>query len=114
MNEDHPEPTPQPAPPPVAPGGDHDEEASSKKILCGIMAIIFGSLGIHKFILGYTAPAVIMLACTLGGYVLSFLCFPLLLPTAMGIIGIIEGIIYLTKPAPEFRRLYMDGKKEWF
>ena len=40
--------------------------------------------------------------------------FPVLLSFAVQVIGIIEGIIYLTKPAAEFRTVYMDGKKEWF
>ncbi len=30
------------------------------------------------------------------------------------IIGLIEGIIYLTKSDDEFVRTYVDGRKEWF
>jgi hypothetical protein len=33
---------------------------------------------------------------------------------AMHIIGLIEGIIYLTKSDEEFVRIYVDGRKEWF
>ena len=32
-----------------------------KKIVAGILAILVGSLGIHKFILGYTTQGIIML-----------------------------------------------------
>jgi hypothetical protein len=32
----------------------------------------------------------------------------------MGIIGLIEGILYLTKTDEEFVRLYVDGQKMWF
>ncbi len=32
----------------------------------------------------------------------------------MAIIGLIEGIIYLTKSDEEFYQTYMLGKKEWF
>lgn len=32
----------------------------------------------------------------------------------MGIIGLIEGIIYLTKTDDEFRITYLDNKKGWF
>ncbi len=79
---------------------------ASSKIAAGICGILLGSLGIHKFILGYTGPAVIMLlvtvlTCGWGGLV-------------MGIFGIIEGIIYLTKSDDEFVRTYVDGRKEWF
>jgi hypothetical protein len=30
------------------------------------------------------------------------------------LIGLIEGIIYLTKSDDEFVRTYIDGRKEWF
>ena len=32
----------------------------------------------------------------------------------MGVIGLIEGIIYLTKTPDEFRDQYVVGTKEWF
>jgi hypothetical protein len=32
----------------------------------------------------------------------------------MGIIGFIEGIIYLTKSDEEFNRVYSTGNKGWF
>ena len=32
----------------------------------------------------------------------------------MGVIGLIEGIIYLQKTPEEFQALYVDGRKEWF
>jgi hypothetical protein len=31
-----------------------------------------------------------------------------------GLIGLIEGILYLSKSDEEFVRTYMDGRKEWF
>jgi hypothetical protein len=31
-----------------------------------------------------------------------------------GVIGIIEGIIYLTKSDEEFQKIYIEGKKAWF
>ena len=33
---------------------------------------------------------------------------------AGGLIGLIEGIIYLTKSDDEFQRVYIEGKKAWF
>jgi TM2 domain-containing membrane protein YozV len=75
---------------------------ADKKILCGILGILLGSLGIHKFILGYTKEGVIqivvsVLTCGIGG-----------------IIGFIEGIIYLTKSDEDFVATYITGKKGWF
>lgn len=90
-------------------------EASSKKLAAGITGILLGSLGVHKFILGYTNAGVIMLVVTLACSVVgSCLIFPLLGSIAMGVIGLVEGIIYLTKSDEEFYRTYMVGKKEWF
>ena len=31
-----------------------------------------------------------------------------------GLIGLIEGIIYLCKSDDEFVRVYVDGRREWF
>ncbi|MCU0263253.1 MAG: TM2 domain-containing protein [Candidatus Nanopelagicales bacterium] len=77
-------------------------DVNSKKILCGIMGILFGGLGIHRFILGDTAGGLIRIVVTL-------------LTCGLGsIIGLIEGIIYLTKTDPEFHQTYMVEKKAWF
>ena len=67
---------------------------------------MLGAFGIHKFILGYTGAGLIMLLVT----VLSLG----LLAWVMGIIGLIEGIIYLTKSDADFKRIYIDGDKPWF
>ncbi|HOX39870.1 MAG TPA: TM2 domain-containing protein [Candidatus Brocadiia bacterium] len=77
-------------------------EANSKKVLAGVLGILLGSLGIHKFILGYTKEGIIQIAITL------VTC------GAGGIIGFIEGIIYLTKSDEEFERIYIANKKGWF
>lgn len=83
-----------------------ESSTDSKKIAAGICAILLGTLGIHKFILGYTTSGVIMLlvsllTCGLGGIV-------------MWVIGLAEGIIYLTKTDEEFYNTYIANKKEWF
>ncbi len=78
----------------------------SKRILAGVFAILFGALGIHKFILGYTKQGVIML-------VLTIVTFGIL-GGLMGLIGLIEGIIYLTKSDEEFVEVYQNNYKAWF
>jgi len=81
----------------------------NKKLLAGLLAIFVGSLGIHKFILGYNTEGIIMLLVSLGG---AFLCG---IPTSVvALIGIIEGIIYLTKSDEEFYQTYQLGKRSWF
>lgn len=79
---------------------------ASKKIPAGICGILLGGLGVHKFILGLTMQGIIMLLITVltlgfGGIV-------------MGVIGLIEGIIYLTKSDEDFYNTYILDKKGWF
>lgn len=84
--------------------------ADNKKILAGILAIVLGGFGIHKFILGYTKEGIIMLAATL---VLGiFTCG--IAGWVVWIVGLIEGILYLTKSDEEFYNTYQVGKKPWF
>ncbi len=73
---------------------------ADKKVVAGILAILLGGLGVHKFYLGYTKEGIIQL-------LLSFVCVG-------GIIGLIEGIIYLTKSDEEFVATYVNGRKGWF
>ena len=93
-------------PPPIAPPPFAVASRASNKIPAGVCGILLGSLGIHKFILGYTGAGLVMLlatilTCGIAGVVLH-------------IIGLIEGIIYLCKSDEEFVRIYVDGRKEWF
>lgn len=66
------------------------------------MALILGSLGIHKFILGYTSEGVIQI-------ILSIVTCGI-----AGIVPFIEGIIYLTKTDEEFYQIYQVNKRGWF
>ncbi|PXX30716.1 NINE protein [Arenibacter sp. ARW7G5Y1] len=89
-------------------GGDN------KKILAGVLAIVFGQLGVHKFILGYQKEGIIMLVATVVGYATMCLFIGTFIVMATAIIGLIEGIIYLTKSDEEFYNTYQVGKKPWF
>jgi TM2 domain-containing membrane protein YozV len=75
---------------------------ADKKIVAGICAILLGAFGVHKFILGYTTEGIIQL------------CIGVVTCGTSSIIGIIEGIIYLTKSDEEFVRTYIQNKKGWF
>jgi TM2 domain-containing membrane protein YozV len=79
---------------------------AEKKLVAGILAILLGQLGIHKFYLGYQKTGIIMLlvsllTCGIGAAV-------------MWVIGIIEGITYLMKTDQEFVDTYVVAQKEWF
>lgn len=86
----------------------------NKKILAGILAIVLGAFGIHKFILGYQKEGIILLAITLVGIVLSCIGIGVFIIWITGLIGLVEGIIYLTKSDEEFYNTYQVGKKPWF
>jgi TM2 domain-containing membrane protein YozV len=90
-------PTPVPELPP---------EVARKRVTAGMCGILFGWLGIHKFVMGWTGPGLIMLGisiviCTVGS-------------VAMWVIGILEGITYLRQTDEEFYRTYIVGDRRWF
>jgi TM2 domain-containing membrane protein YozV len=80
---------------------DWKTAGADKKVVAGICAILLGGFGVHKFILGYTNEGIVQL-------LLGLFC------GVGGIIGIVEGIIYLTKTDEEFVRTYVYGHKGWF
>jgi len=101
-------------PPPPPPPTEAPRPQESKKVLAGILAILLGGLGVHKFVLGMTTPGIILVVVFIVCLVASpFTCgISLVVP---GIIGLIEGIIYLTKSDEEFIRLYQGpNPKQWF
>lgn len=74
----------------------------SKRVLAGIMGIVLGALGVHRFIIddvkgGILRIVITICTCGLGQ-----------------VIGLIEGIIYLTKSDEEFIQTYQVEKKGWF
>lgn len=74
----------------------------SKRVLAGVMGILFGGFGIHRFLIGDTTGGILrivisIVTCGIGS-----------------LIGFIEGIIYLTKTDAQFVQEYQVGKKAWF
>ena len=86
------------------PAGGAQIPGAEKKMLVGLLGIssmLWGGFGVHKFILGYQKEGIIQvvltLCCGIGA-----------------IIGLIEGIIYLTKSDQEFVDTYINNQKPWF
>jgi TM2 domain-containing membrane protein YozV len=77
------------------------ENQENKKVLAGVLALLLGYLGIHKFILGYTKEGIIQIV------IISILRISRIIP-------FVEGIIYLTKSDEEFYNTYQVGRKGWF
>ena len=82
----------------------------NKKLMAGILAILLGGFGIHKFVLGYNKEGIILLVLTIFLSVFSFGFFGWL----VWIFTIIEGFIYLSKSDEEFYNTYQVGRKPWF
>ena len=105
------------------------------KVVAGVLGILLGWAGAHKFYLGIKRPAMIQLAVGGGGVVVAlvvanififlgifgiglFIGFLLygvgyIALMAAGILGLVEGIIYLTKSDEEFQTIYVTGQKQW-
>ena len=95
-------------PPPMAAyaGVPPYNPASSNRVAAGVCGILLGGLGIHKFILGMTGAGLTMLLVTLLS---CGAAWPI-----THVIGIIEGIIYLSKSDPDFHQIYVVEKRSWF
>lgn len=79
-----------------------NQPTSDKKLIAGLLGILLGGFGVHKFYLGYTKAGVIQIIVTF-------------LTCGIGsIIGLIEGILYLVKTDEEFEETYVRNVKEWF
>lgn len=74
------------------------KEDAPSKMAVGLCAIFLGGLGVHRFMLGDTMGGVIRLL-TCGG---------------CGLLGWVEGIIYLMKSDEDFYQTYVVEKKAWF
>jgi len=89
---------------------------ADKKLAAGLCGILLGSFGVHKFILGYQQEGFILLGVTIAAWVITIITCGIGTPLVFipSIIGIIEGIMYLTKSDEEFVQTYIQGKKPWF
>ena len=97
----------------------HLADANSKKITAGLCALLIGGLGVHKFVLGYNSAGWVYVGVLIGGLLVTCLSLGLvpivaLTGPVMGIISLIEGIMYLTKSDEEFYHTHIANRKEWF
>ncbi|MCB9833367.1 MAG: TM2 domain-containing protein [Planctomycetes bacterium] len=77
-------------------------QVASTKLAAGLCGILVGGLGVHKFILGMTKEGIIQIVLTIVTCGFA------------SIVGLVEGIIYLTKSDEDFEDIYINGKKPWF
>lgn len=72
-------------------------EISSKRVTCGVLAILLGTLGIQYFVIGKTA----------GGLITILLS--IVTCGAWGIVTLIQGILILCMTDSEFQRKYLES-----
>ena len=82
------------------------EDIAFKRIVAGILGILLGVFGVHKFYLGFIGTGLFMLLITV-------LSIGILAPVS-AIIGFIEGILYLCKTDRDFYRDYEVQRRNWF
>lgn len=82
------------------------------KVVAGVLAILLGGWGAHKFYLGYTGPALVYLLINTVGFAVTWI-FAFIPNYILGIIALVEGIIYLTKSDEEFYETYVKNTKNW-
>jgi TM2 domain-containing membrane protein YozV len=77
------------------------------RIAAALLAVFLGHWGVHKFYLGKTNAAIIMLLAGTIGWIL-------VIPAIVNwVIAICEFIIYLTKSDLEFYQEYVVGDRTW-
>lgn len=90
------------------------DEFVSRKVAAGVCGILLGGFGVHKFIVGLPGPGAIVLVFNVLSIGTGICCiFPLLGSTALSILGIVEGVLYLSKSEDDFYRHYAIERR-WF
>jgi hypothetical protein len=90
-------------------------KGGKQRTTAGLLAILLGWTGVHKFYLGRSIPgAILAISFWIGACCGAFLLFPGILCLATLVIGVVEGVIILGKTDEEFEREYVQGEKEWF
>jgi TM2 domain-containing membrane protein YozV len=97
---------------PAVPAGHGGTDKSP--IAAGLLALFLGGLGIHKFYLGYTSEGVILLVASFLSWVTLIIGIGFIGLMVIGVICLVEAIIYLTKSPEEFQSIYVDRRKPWF
>ena len=79
-------------------------ESSKSKVAAGVLALLLGGLGVHKFYLGRVGAGIvhIILSITIIGIPVNW------------VICLIEAIIYFTKSDGEFYQTYVVNRKSFF
>jgi TM2 domain-containing membrane protein YozV len=79
------------------------------RLVAGLLALFLGTIGIHKFYMGYNKAGLTMLLVATVGAIL------LLIPTIiMAVIAFCEAITYLMMSDDEWQQKYVTDQRPWF
>jgi TM2 domain-containing membrane protein YozV len=95
---------------PFAPGAAYPKS----HVAAGLLALLLGSWGIHKFYLGYNTEGAILLGGTIVSFVLCIIVIGFFGLLAIGLVCFVEAILYLTKSEAEFHQAYVVERRPWF
>ena len=95
-------------------GASAPSSSSPNKVVAGLLAILLGGLGIHKFYLGYKNQGIVLLASSFAGFLLAFVVVGFVVLIAVAVVVFVEGVIYLVKTDQEFESTYVTGYRPWF
>lgn len=95
-------------------GGETNAKPAAKdKTTAATLALLLGGVGAHKLYLGYKTEGLIMLALTVYGAAVGYLCgFALINISVVGV-ALVEAVIYATATAAQFEETYIEGKRPW-
>ena len=74
------------------------------RTVAGVLGILLGGLGVHKFYLGYVGAGIVHVVLTV---------LVLTAPISV-IVGLVEGILYLTRTDEHFHNTYVANRRTWF
>lgn len=78
--------------------------------VAGVLAVVLGAFGMHKFYLGYHEQGFLLLLATIAVGSVSFGLAIL----AIWMVAFVEGVNYFTLSQSEFERIYVEGTHNWF
>ena len=84
------------------------------KVIAGLLAFFLGGLGAHKFYLGHPGLGIAYLAAAVIGAITSLFVVGFIILMALGVICLVEAIIYFTKSDEDFQRIYVQERKAFF
>ena len=83
---------------------------AKNKTTAGLLAILLGAFGVRKFYLGDTNAGAMTLTLSLGAGLVTYGAATFLI----SVIGIVKGVIYLSRSEEEFHRTHVQFRKSWF